>query len=223
MCVYTQNFLETWSYKLAVGGRWAFIPLVTCEAASLEDFLTRQLRLSRLGPKGAPALMTPLPSHPEDPGWLEVWQLLQWWWELAFPTLPVSSTNGSSVFPSSSPRRGSQVCLPSPFLLCAVGPTLPGSAVPLQHSCHLPAPRSLPPPSPAAPCLTQQHHQNHNLSEPLSSTNKGQICLTFPSEFPTLSGFSSIFLSSFPPSLLLPLQIFSFCTFFSFTLGSGLN
>lgn len=139
MCVYTQNFLETWSYKLAVGGRWAFIPLVTCEAAPVwSDFLTRQLRSSRLGPKGAPALMTPF-LHPEDPGWLRSGQLLQWWWELGFSHLPVSSTNGSSVFPSSSPRRGSQVCLPSPFLLCAVGPTLPGSAAPLQHSCHLPA------------------------------------------------------------------------------------
>lgn len=78
-----------------------------------------------------------------------------------------------------------------------------------------PSPSGCPPSYPAT-------RQNHNLSEPLSSTSKGQSFLTFPSEFPTLLASLPFSFPPFHPFFSLS-GFFPFCTFFSFTLGSGLN
>lgn len=205
MCVYTQNFLETWSYKLAEGGRWAFIPLMTC--ASLEWFPDKAAEIKSLGTDRSP-----------QPTWRPSFTLkTQAGWglgssfsddgNLAFPTSLFPALTVPVFFllplPGGVPRSPpgalpSLCCWPRLFW----AQQLPSNTLAFYLHSFSPSPSSCPLSYPAT-------HLNHNLSEPLSSTNKGQIFFNFSFKVSHSSGFSSIFLSSFP-SLLLPLQIFSF-------------
>lgn len=127
---------------------------------------------------------------------------------LAFPTSLFPALRVPVFFllplPGRVPRSPSHH--PSSSVLLAQ--TLLGSAAPLQHSCLLPAlilshPFQMPLVLYPATC------QNHDLSEPLSSTNKGQIFLAFPSKFLTLLASLPF---SFPPFH----PFFSLSGFFSF-------